>query len=99
MEDVVTLDDLDSLAHDDCVPPSPFRLNISLALLLTELTVPESEAFLPAAGADDDDLLKQVRHLPSPTACRPLAYILLASRPKPKKMKTMNALPSQMYRV
>lgn len=91
------LDNLESVAQDfiDCEVELSLRANNIFALLLTELIVPDCEA--PLAGMWS--AFKHGRHLSSPMARSPFAYILLASRPKPKNRKTMKAPASQMYRV
>jgi uncharacterized C2H2 Zn-finger protein len=91
------LEDLESIAQDltDGDAELPLRPNKSFALLLTELMVPDWEVFLACIRS----LFKHEKHLSRPIPRRPFAYILLASRPKPKNKKTMKALTNQMYLV
>ena len=93
IEEAVAFEKLESVAQD--LAELLLRPNISLALLVTELIVPDCDGFL----VDLWSAFKNGKHLPSPTARRPFAYILLASRPKPKNTKTKKALISQTYRV
>lgn len=97
IEEAVAFDDLESVAQDltEGEAELPLRQNISFALLLTELMVPDCDVLLTGVWLS----LRKGKHLSSPTARRPFAYILLASLPKPKNKKTMKAPTSQMYLV
>jgi hypothetical protein len=93
----VAFDDLESVAQDLTEGEAELLLrpNNSFALLLTELMVPDCEVFLTGSRW----FLKHGKHLSRPISRSPFAYILLASRPKPKNTKTMKALTNQMYLV
>ena len=93
IEEEVAFDDLESEAQ--VLAELLLRPNMSFALLLTELMVPDCDVLLTGVWS----VVKKGRQLPSPTARRPLAYILPASLPKPKSTKTKKALTSQTYRM
>ena len=94
IEEEAVFDDLESVPQDVAV--LFLRPNMSLVLLLTELKVPDCDVVLAGVVWPT---FKKGKQLPSPTARRPVAYILPASLPNPKSTKTRNALTSQTYRV
>lgn len=93
IDEDVAFDELESDTQD--LAKLLLRPNINLALLLTELIVSDRDVLLTGVCWS---ILRKGKHLPSPRARSPLAYILLASLPKPKSTNTRNALTSQTYR-
>lgn len=91
-EEDVSFDELEPVAQDFVAEPL-LRVKKSLALLLTELSVPVTDLLRVVAGLSSFNEGKQA---PSPMFRKPCLYIFTASLPKPKNKNTRTPRPSQM---